>query len=234
MNDYSSRSTLTELIDEPGIPFKDWAVCLKELDIINTWLGGHAITLEGVKKLIDKKEHVTIAEIGCGGGDNLKAIYKWSKKRNRAVSFIGIDINEACIEFAEKNCNAIPEIRFIASDYKRVNFADDTSPDIIFSSLFCHHFTNEQLVQMLEWLRINAGVGFFINDLQRHPMAFHSIKLLTRLFSNSYLVRNDAPISVMRGFTRKEWEMLLKRAGINNYSIEWKWAFRYLITVRNA
>lgn len=234
MNDYSIRSTRTELIDEPGIPFTDWATCLRELDIINTWLGGHSITVQGVKKLIkDHKSPVIVAEIGCGGGDNLKAIHRWSKKNGIPVSFIGIDINEACIDFARKNCNSIHEARFIASDYKEVDFNNEV-PDIIFNSLFCHHFTNEQLIEMLAWLKRNTRYGFFINDLQRHPLAFHSIKYLTKLFSNSYLVRNDAPISVMRGFSRKEWEMLLERAGITNYSIEWKWAFRYLITVKNG
>ncbi|MBO9571645.1 MAG: SAM-dependent methyltransferase, partial [Chitinophagaceae bacterium] len=90
------------------------------------------------------------------------------------------------------------------------------------------------LVEMLSWLSKNTKKGFFINDLQRHPVAFHSIKWLTRMFSKSYLVRNDAPISVMRGFTRKEWEILLGKAGIKNYSVKWKWAFRFLIIVRNG
>lgn len=234
MNDYSIRSPLTELIDEPGIPFKDWEVCLKELNIINTWLGGHAITLQGVKQLIKKGNgNICIAEIGCGGGDNLKAIYRWSKKHKLSFSFIGIDINEACIDFAKKNCREIQGISFIASDYKKVNFENDT-PAIIFSSLFCHHFSNEQLVEMLGWLKKNARAGFFINDLQRHPAAFHSIKWLTKLFSNSYLVKNDAPISVMRGFSKNEWKTLLEKAGVEDYSIKWRWAFRYLITAGNG
>jgi ubiquinone/menaquinone biosynthesis C-methylase UbiE len=233
MNKYAARSLDTELIDEPGIPFAHWAECLKELDTVNTYLGGHKITVDGVQRLIKgKKSSVTIAEIGCGGGDNLKAIYRWSRANKIPASFIGIDINEACIDFAIENCSNIPGVKFITSDYRKIYFGEAT-PDIIFSSLFCHHFTNDQLVEMLVWLKQNTRRGFFINDLQRHPVAFHSIKWLTKLFSRSYLVRNDAPISVMRGFSRKEWETLLSEAGITKYSIQWKWAFRYLITVNN-
>ena len=77
----------------------------------------------------------------------------------------------------------------------------------------------------------NAEKGFFIADLHRHPLAYYSIKLLTGLFSKSYLVKNDAPLSVLRGFSRKEWEALLAQPGIKNYSIRWKWAFRWLIIV---
>lgn len=234
MNDYSTRSPLTELIDQSDIPFKDWSTCLKELNIINTWLGGHNITVQGVRKLASgRRSGLAIAEIGCGGGDNLKAVYRWTRKHRQSFSFIGIDLNEACVDFARKNCDQIPGIKFIASDYQKVSF-DEDAPDIIFSSLFCHHFNNNQLVEMLHWLRRNARLGFFINDLHRHPLAFHSIKWLTKWFSKSYLVRNDAPISVMRGFRKKEWEMLMKEAGIDDYSIEWKWAFRYLITVKNG
>jgi hypothetical protein len=106
-------------------------------------------------------------------------------------------------------------------------------PDIIFSSLFCHHFSNAELVQMIQWMNRNSRQGFFINDLQRNPLAYYSIKWLTKLFSASYLVKNDAPVSVARGFIKKDWQQLLVQAGITNYSLRWQWAFRYLIVCKH-
>jgi hypothetical protein len=119
-------------------------------------------------------------------------------------------------------------MRFISSDYRRVSFGNSI-PDIIFTSLFCHHFTDEELIEMLKWMKVNCTLGFFINDLHRHPIAYHFIKNVTKLFSSSYLVKNDAPLSVLRGFKKNEWKGILQQAGIKNYSIKWKWAFRYLI-----
>ncbi|HTE11556.1 MAG TPA: hypothetical protein VK645_11305, partial [Chitinophagaceae bacterium] len=87
---------------------------------------------------------------------------------------------------------------------------------------------------MLGWMHENAGIGFFINDLHRHFLAYYSIKILTGLFSKSYLVKNDAPLSVQRGLIKKEWEGLLKQSVLDNYSIEWKWAFRWLIISRHS
>ncbi len=223
---------MTELIDEPGIPFADWATCLKELNTVNTLLGGHRITVKGVRQLLPHdKRPVSIAEIGCGGGDNLKAIHKWNNNKYPLL-YTGVDLNAACIAFAHEHCSELAGLRLICVDYKKADFGDQR-PDIIFSSLFCHHFSDTQLIEMLVWLKQNAVKGFFINDLQRHPLAFHSIQLLTRLFSRSYLVKNDAPISVLRGFKKKEWTTLMLRAGIKNYSIQWNWAFRYLIVVHN-
>ena len=82
---------------------------------------------------------------------------------------------------------------------------------------------------MLGWMQEHARVGWFINDLQRHPLAWWSIRLLTGWLSRSYLVRNDAPLSVLRGFKRGEWERILQEARMKGYSLQWKWAFRWLV-----
>ena len=87
------RSYQKELMDGKDIPFEAMAQTLKELNIVNTRLGGHAITISGVRQLIKDKEKVSICEIGCGGGDNLFAIYKYCLKKNIQATFIGIDIN---------------------------------------------------------------------------------------------------------------------------------------------
>ena len=225
------RSYQKELMDGDNIPFAAMAQTLKELNIVNTRLGGHAITIQGLKQLLHGRSQVTVCEIGCGGGDNLFAIYKYCNKNNIPVNFIGIDINPECIAFARQRYPQLP-CQWICSDYALVEFGEG-KPGIIFSSLFCHHFTDEQLVPMLQWLQQNSHNGFFINDLQRHWLAYYLIKYITRFFSKSYLVKNDASVSVARSFTRKEWEQLFQQAGIKGYNIRWKWAFRWLIVSKD-
>jgi 2-polyprenyl-3-methyl-5-hydroxy-6-metoxy-1,4-benzoquinol methylase len=226
----STRSYQKELLDRDDIPFEAIERNMYELDIINTYLGGHRITIQGLQQLIEYKKEISICEVGCGGGDNLIAIQKWCVKKNISVKCMGIDINPDCIRTAISKVGN-PQFSFVVSDYKEYVF--DTKPDIIFSSLFCHHFSNDELIRMLQWMESNSKLGFFINDLHRHFLAYHSIKILTRLFSKSYLVKNDAPLSVLRSFIKKEWEQLLSMAGIPSYSIQWKWAFRWLIISKN-
>lgn len=230
MIDLAKRSYKKEILDEEDIPFDHIALNMRELNSINTKLGGHKISIDGVKKIISSiaiTQPITICEIGCGGGDNLHAIHTWCVENNMSVNFIGIDIKQACIDFAKQQYPALP-CKWISSKYQKIVF-NDQQPDIIFSALFCHHFMEEELIFMLQWMKQNAGAGFFINDLQRNYLAYYSIKILTGLFSKSYLVKNDAPLSVARGFVKIEWQNLLSSAGIKNYSISWKWAFRYLI-----
>jgi ubiquinone/menaquinone biosynthesis C-methylase UbiE len=221
------RSYQKELMDGDNISFEAMAQTLKELNIINTKLGGHAITLKGVKELSSNTSPLTICEIGCGGGDNLFAVYKYCAKNNIPVSFIGIDMNAECIAFAKQQYPQLP-CQWICSDYEKVNFGDN-KPAIIFSSLFCHHFTDEQLVIMLRWLQQNSHIGFFINDLQRHWLAYYLIKYITKFFSKSYLVKNDACLSVARSFRKKDWQQLFQQSGVENFTITWKWAFRWLV-----
>jgi SAM-dependent methyltransferase len=194
---------------------------LKELKFINTYLGGHDVIKKGLKRF--GKENHKILEIGSGGGDNLMML----RKNFPENEYAGLDIKEVCIAYSS---SLDSEIFWIKEDYKK--HQPEKTYDLIFNSLFCHHFDDESLVEMLKWMNKNSTKGFFIGDLHRHGLAHFSIKFLTKLFSKSYLVKNDAPLSVQRGFTKKEWKILLKKAGIENYSISWCWAFRHLIVVK--
>jgi SAM-dependent methyltransferase len=172
------------------------------------------------------KEKLSILEIGCGGGDNLRVIKRYFERRNITVQLSGVDINPRCIEFARSR-KENEGIDFVTSDYKLID--PFPKPDIIFNSLFCHHFNDEQMMEILAWMKQHSSIGFFINDLHRHPFAYYSIKWLTGLFSKSYLVKNDAPLSVLRGFKRRDFEMFSTQCPILNAQLKWKWAFRWLL-----
>lgn len=222
----SKRSYEQELLDDVNIPFEAIRQNMFELDTINTYLGGHRITIRGLQLLAGKQKVLHVCEIGCGGGDNLAAVARWANNKNVQLEITGIDINQNCIDVATKRKDIGSHANWITSDYRVVKFS--RYPDIIFSSLFCHHFKEESLIEQLQWMQHNSTKGFFINDLHRHWLAYYSIKMLTQLFSKSYLVKNDAPLSVKRGFKKEEWIDLLGRASISA-EVSWKWAFRYLV-----
>lgn len=230
MLDLTCRSYQKELLDEDNIPFGDLERNLLELDFINTWLGGHAVTVLGLAKFMkDPLRTYTILDIGSGGGDTLRFVATWAERKKLNTRLIGLDYKQEAVDFAAQKSKKFPNISFILSDYKDLPRLE-VKPDIIISSLFCHHLKDEQLVGYLRLISDNAKVGFVINDLHRHFLAYYSIKWLTALFSKSYLVKNDAPLSVWRGFSRKEWEDYFAKAGLPTPNLQWKWAFRWLIT----
>jgi SAM-dependent methyltransferase len=218
-----NRSYTLELLDAEEIPENDLIQNLKELKFINRYLGGHDVVLKGFRFFESRSESFHVLEIGSGGGDNLMAL----KEKFPQQRFTGVDLKKVCTDYAKSQD---PTIDWVCEDVFK--FKSEKPIDVIFNSLFCHHFTDDQLVMILKWMNDNAKKGFFIGDLHRHTLAYWTIKLLTSLFSKSYLVKNDAPLSVKRGFTSKEWRLLLYKAGIEKYKIKWCWAFRHLIVVK--
>jgi hypothetical protein len=241
MPDFRKRATQPELLDLPDIPFEEIKQNMQELDVINTWLGGHNITIQGIRNLLpktrtagDKPRTLHVCEIGCGGGDNLRAIVRWATRKGLDIRVTGIDINPHCIRYAAQRWDLTAKAEWIVSDYRSVSFSD--RPDIVFSSLFCHHFDDASVPDILRWSAENSRLGFFINDLHRHPLAYYSIKGLTAAFSRSRLVRNDAPLSVAKGFSRSEWKGFIDKSLSGkelSVDIRWAWAFRWLLVGRH-
>lgn len=208
---------------------------LRELEIINRWLGGNAVTINGIERLITLEKAkgsgtITIADIGCGGGDILKEIARWGKEKKLNLVLTGIDANPNIIEFATKNTQDFNEINYQRHNIFSENF-QKTNYDIIVATLFTHHFNNQELTQLIKSMVKQSRIGIVINDLHRHWFAYHSIRLLTQWFSKSPMVQFDAPASVLRSFHRSDITSILEHAGIKNYSLKWKWAFRWQLVI---
>ena len=149
MPNFNERSYQKELLDRDDIPFEAIQQNMKELDRINTLLGGHDITITGLKYVLDydnTRIPVRICEIGCGGGDNLRVIRDWCRLYHIEVELMGVDINPHCIAYAQSR-KENKGIEFVCSDYLHTTFQQQ--PHIIFSSLFGHHLDKQQFVQML-------------------------------------------------------------------------------------
>jgi len=223
-----TRSDEMEIMDDLSISGEVIAQTLRELNTINKRLGGNQISVTAFKKKLDKQEELRLADLGCGGGDIMVEMAKWARKRHKKASFVGIDANQHIIDYARDNTRDYPEI-----EYQPINIFSEEfraqSFDIIHCCLFLHHFTDDQLVELFKQFKKQAD-NVIINDLHRHPLAYWSIMWLTRLFSRSYMVRNDASVSVARGFKKKELIEILKQAGIEKYTLSWKWAFRWRLT----
>jgi 2-polyprenyl-3-methyl-5-hydroxy-6-metoxy-1,4-benzoquinol methylase len=208
---------------------------LDELEVINHWLGGHKVVLDALDKLVARQQNqpLRIADIGCGGGDTLKSIARWARRRQIAVELTGVDANDFMVQYARHRCAAFPEIEVEQQDVFSEEFSCQPY-DIVVCSLFCHHFTNAQLVQMLRQLYSQSRLAVIVNDLHRHWLAYYSIKYITAAFSRSHLVKNDAPLSVWRAFRRQELQQLAEQAGVPTYSLRWMWAFRWQLLLQKS
>ncbi len=100
--------------------------------------------------------------------------------------------------------------------------------------MFLHHFPQGQAVRILQIMHRLCRRGIIVNDLHRHPAAYHAIKWCTQLLSGSTMVQHDAPVSVLRGFRRRELEELGQLSGVGRLEVERCWAFRFVATALKA
>lgn len=231
MPDLRYRSTQEELMDDLTLASEELRQNLDELETVNTWLGGYAPVLDALDRLrphFPTDRPLRLADLGSGGGDTLRQVARWARRRRVAVELVGIDANAFMLDYAREKCQAYPEITFQQADIFAWAFRQQ-SFDVLTASLFCHHFSGPQLVPMLAQWQQQASLAVIINDLHRHALAYHSIRWLTRLLGGSRLVRHDAPLSVARAFRRPELQQLLAAAGIGRYSLRWRWAFRWQV-----
>jgi 2-polyprenyl-3-methyl-5-hydroxy-6-metoxy-1,4-benzoquinol methylase len=226
---FKFRSYQKEFLDEQIIPTKDLHQNLTELHTINHYLGGYKVSIKGLSEILNRNKSVnTVLDIGFGGGDAIKKLSNYFHNQNPTLFFYGVDLKNDCFAYATQNLITIPNKKLICSDYRNISAELLKKTDVIHCSLFVHHLTDDEIIELFHFAKKNDCI-LLVNDLHRNWLAYYSIKFLTILFSKSYLVKNDAPLSVLRGFKKNELIQLVKQAGYSDFSVNWSWAFRYTV-----
>jgi 2-polyprenyl-3-methyl-5-hydroxy-6-metoxy-1,4-benzoquinol methylase len=224
---FSERSYEKELLDGDKIAAPDLYLNLKELHVINKYLGGYKASSGAIQDLIKKKKEIrNVLDVGFGGGDFIREL---NTSTNNKLHFYGVDLKKECVYYANENLKEINNKTLICDDYKNIGSDLLNEIDVIHCSLFLHHLTEDQIIDFFYHAR-KHNCTVLVNDLHRHWFAYYSIKLLTYAFSNSKLVKNDAPLSVKRAFSREELISMAKMGGYTEVSVNWNWAFRYTLT----
>jgi len=229
MPDFNTRSTEEEMMDDFSLGREVIELIMDELEVVNKLLGGYTVFFNAFGKF-RLKSGMVISDWGCGGGDSLRVLARWARTKRLKLKFTGVDATASAIVYAKRKARNYPEIEFIHADV----LSDVLKPnqfDIVISSLFTHHFENKSWIRLINKMLLCSRYAVVVNDLHRHPLAYYSIGILTRLFSRSAMVKHDSKLSVLRGFKKLELVGMLDAAGISNYSLKWKWAFRWQLII---
>ena len=205
---------------------------LRDLRWTNRLLGGYASTRRVLAPIMAGNARLRVLDIGTGGGDSLIDLIHVGHSQGCRVEAVGVDLNPGAVDFArrylDRNLSARMRRRVTVEtgDALDLSYGDD-SFDIALSSLFLHHFDEEQSAHVVREMARVSSQGVVINDLHRHPLAYLGVWALSRLLPASDMYRHDAPLSVRRGFRREELQSIATRAGLRDVEIRWHWAFRW-------
>ena len=213
--DFSRRSSQLELMDTEDCGVAEFEACLVDLAKVNRATFAYRPTFAWLDRVVrDRRssEPLRIVDCGSGYGDMLRKIDAWARHRGIEVELTGVDLNPWSRAAASKATDPSRPIRWVTTDL--FDYRPDKPIDIVLSSLFTHHLTDDQVVGFVTWMEATAQVGWFVNDLHRHPLPYYVFRLWSRLARWHRFVQNDGPISITRAFVPADWHRLLARAGI--------------------
>ena len=209
--DFTRRASpreLPELMDG-DCSYEDFRDCLRSLGTVNRWLLGYRPTLAWLERLPHGlRDPVHIVDVGSGGGDFLRQIASWARRRGIAVQLTGIDLNPYAARAAAESTPKELVIKWVTGD--AMVYRPEKPMDIVVSSLLAHHLEDEEIVALLRWMEATVNVGWFINDLERSEWSSR----MFRWVRWHRIVRHDGPVSFRRAFRKEDWVRLLAAAEI--------------------
>ena len=232
MSDFSStqRSGSSEWMDTKEVTPEDFAACLADLAMVNTVTLARLPTVAFMRRIVRRHpgRSIRVLDVGCGEGDMLRRLHRWAVRAGVALELTGLDMNEQGNAAARTATPSAMGIEYRTADI----FAPGLGTyDVIISSLFTHHLTDEDIRRFLQVMETHAALGWFVNDLHRHPLAYHGFRALSAAAGWHRFVRHDGPISVARSFVRADWWRLLHWALLDRVAtVRWHAPFRFCIS----
>lgn len=225
---FTKRSQEKELLDLGPAYYSqtEYSSCLKKLFRINKILGFFRNTVKIIKPFATDK--LTILDVGCGGGLFLLHLSHIFPKMKMVGIDISIDaITEAQLLLSQWEAKKSNIQVYFEQQHEKILDIPHKSFDIILATLVCHHLDDDALIHFLQQLSLVGRKRVIINDLQRHYISYWLYKLLAPILFRNRLITHDGLISIKRGFTRAEWHTLLKKAGLQNYQLKWRFPFHW-------
>jgi ubiquinone/menaquinone biosynthesis C-methylase UbiE len=218
--DFSKRSLQLERIDTGEYTPEEYETFLREIRIINRLIGDARALKRTLLKEISttQTDAFSVLDVGAGSGELLRVSAEFARRNKLSASLFGLDLNEQSAVAVRAESGKYPEINSIRGDAFSLPFADK-SFDFAFSSLFTHHFPDEQIVDILREMSRVARRGVFVVDLHRHPVAYRLYRMFCTVAKISPLVREDGSLSVLRSFVPSELEELGRKAGLKGISV---------------
>lgn len=202
---FSKRLIKPELLDhaEPS----EARLNLADLVRINRDFGGHSVIRKSLAQIANPDESFTLLDIGAASGDSAKLI----RELYPAASVTNLDCNWVNLSSAP-----MPKVIANAFDLPFLN----GSFDYVLSSLFLHHFRDEQVVELLRGFYSLARRALVICDLERHVVPYLFLRATKPILRWRRITVHDGLISVRASFRARELLDLSKAAGIRSASVK--------------
>ncbi len=205
------RSRDEEQMDDPSLDPAIYADVIGDLAQVNRLLMVSRPTIAFIRRTLGARKSFRLLDVGYGQGDMLRSIARWASKRGVEAELVGVDLNPRSLPAARAATPRAMPIEYRTGDYADMRGA---GWDYVISSSVTHHMTDDQLHHFFRFMEAEARIGWYVNDIHRHWLAYLGFPPLAWAMRWHPMVRHDGCLSVQRGFRSDDWKRLIAGSGI--------------------
>jgi len=206
-----------ETLDDPRAEPVTVRRTLADIARLNALFGGTRAVLEALEPVFERacdgqratgNVQWTLLDVGTGSGDIARAALATARRHGIDLTPIGIELNPTAARVARAG-----GVRSIVGDGNRLPLGP-RSVDVIVASQVLHHLPRAVAVEWIARFDRLARRAVVLADLRRSRVAMAGVWLVSFPLGMSGLTRRDAVVSLRRGYTRAEFNALLRDAGV--------------------
>lgn len=224
-NPTARRNGIREILDEEGLDPHLLAGNLREIRLINRYLGWNAASVRLIEQLACEAglQRFSYLDVATGSGDLPQAVLRWAARRGRQVEAAALDYSPIVLA-AARDYLGDAAVALYQGDARRLPFPDRHF-DIVSFALALHHFGQDEAALILRELARVARHAWLVVDAERSFPAYLGVNAMRLLLRNP-LTRHDAPASVLRAYTLPELREILDGADLGNAQAVRQFPFR--------
>jgi SAM-dependent methyltransferase len=228
---FAQRSTALEFIDTGDYNPQEYAEALRELRLINRYIGEYWALKNSLLADIKRSgaREFSVLDIGAGSGELLRLCAKFARENDLTARLTGLELNGEAAKETLAESKEFENITSVQGDALRMPFSAGAF-DYVICSLFTHHLPDENIVKALKEMSLRARRGIYVVDLHRHPLAYFLFTTVGKLFLKGRLTRHDGALSILRAFKPAELKQLAMRAGLKNIKVTRRFPFRLVLS----
>jgi ubiquinone/menaquinone biosynthesis C-methylase UbiE len=232
MSRLARRAELTELMDGPDLDTATLAENLRDIRLINRWLGWAAALTREVAIATRRAglRECTLLDVATGSADLPLALVSWGRRHGVAIRAFAGDLSPPILAAARAEIARVaPGAVILLCCDARALPLPARSVDLVTCSLALHHLGPDDATAALCELGRVTRHTLIVSDLARGRLAYLGARLLAIPFRNP-LTRHDAAVSVLRAYTRDELATLARAAGLEGARVRARFPFRLILT----
>lgn len=207
------RRPRRELLDGEDLSPAEVDESLADIRRANRFLGGYRAAARSMvpRLLAEGKGSSLLLDLGSGSADVPRHLARRCARRGVNLRFVAVDLKIRHLAQARRAGSPAPPM--VAADVFSLPFPD-RSFDWVFSTLFFHHFSPAENERILREMSRLGRRGFFVVDLERHPVPRWLMRALASALFRSRISILDSRASVEQAYTREEIREIARCAGL--------------------